>query len=126
MKVTGLFFKKLSYPYEKGLGTAPVIVAKTIDYYGAAAGGPGMTDIHPPTALDNWKDREETNKAVASEKSTPVAPATSFRDILSLAGWDVKRLAEFDDAKPLSDEQRAKSLDLLRRLRTFGSGNLDD
>jgi hypothetical protein len=125
MKVTGLFFKKLSYPWENGLGTAPVIVANTIEYYGAAPCGPGLADIHPPTTADAWNDSRQTNGAAPADAKQS-QPGTSFRDLLVIAGWDVTRLAALDDGKLLSDEQRSQSLELLRRLRTFRSGNLED
>ncbi len=127
MKVKGLFFKELSYPWRNGLGTAPVIVAKTIEYHGAAPCGPGMADIHPPAAADAWADANVA--AAPSANNTPAVEArresTSFRAILNLAGWDVKQLAALDDGKPLSEAQRIKALELLRRIRSFGSGSLE-
>jgi hypothetical protein len=129
MKVIGLFFKKLSYRWRDGLGTAPVIVAKRIDYHGAQPGGPGMADIHPPVeATATW----DQVKASATDQPTthteePEKPAsTSFRDILNIAGWSVERLAEFDNGKPLTGDERASALELLRRIRSFDTGSLAD
>jgi hypothetical protein len=40
LSVVGLFFKNWSYPYEGGMGLAPVIVAETIDWRPATAPAP--------------------------------------------------------------------------------------
>jgi hypothetical protein len=40
LSVVGLFFKNWSYPYEGGMGLAPVIVADTIDWQAATAPAP--------------------------------------------------------------------------------------
>ncbi len=125
-KVTGLFFKKLSYEWKGGLGTAPVIVANSIEYYGVVACGPGMTDIHPPAAIEVVMNSDATKEfAKRGDSPVPSKPTTSFRDVLALAGWSVESLAEFDDGQPLSDTQRTKALELLRRLRSFNSSDLD-
>jgi hypothetical protein len=128
MKVTGLFFKKLSYRWQDGLGTAPVIVAKSIDYHGAQPCGPGMADIHPP--IEGATTFNEGRPTVATTPTVPAdqteSQSSSFRDILDIAGWSIARLAAFDDGRPLTDEQRKSALELLRRLRSFGSGNLAD
>jgi hypothetical protein len=125
-KVTGLFFKKLSYRWRDGLGTAPVIVAKSITYHGVAPGGPGMTDIHPP--IEEAATPTETNADIDAKQNhgeePPTLPTSSFRDILELAGWSVDRLATFDDGGPLTDEQRTSALELLRRLRSFSTSDL--
>ncbi len=127
LKVTGLFFKKLSYEWKHGFGTAPVVVAKTVEYSGSMPCGPSMLDIHPPAASDAWKNQEPVANADKRDKAakSPM-PITSFREILNLAGWSIDRLAEFDDGQTLADAQRVKTLELLRRLRSFNSAELDD
>jgi hypothetical protein len=126
LKVTGLFFKKLSYEWRDGLGTAPVIVSKDVEYYASTPCGPVLLDIHPPAASDAWKNPEPSTSAETNANAADTTkPTTSFREILTLAGWDAKRLAEFDDGQPLSDPQRVKALELLRRIRSFNSADLD-
>ena len=126
MKVTGLFFKNLSYRWRDGLGTAPVILAKSIEYFGAVAGLPRRTDIHEPVAADAWAAVDTNAAAKDQPAEKPPATSTSFREILVLAGWDAARLAQFDDGTDFAEDQRGQALQLLRRLRSFDSTSLAD
>jgi hypothetical protein len=121
LKVTGLYFKNLSYQWQDGVGIAPVIVAKSVQYVGAAP--PGSTiDARQPIAADDWS-RGPPQAAVRAQRGPVESPP--FREILALAGWDVTRLAAFDDGKTLSDVQRLQALRLLRRLRSFDAASFE-
>jgi hypothetical protein len=113
VQVTGLFFKNLSYPWEGGVGIAPVIVAKRVGYVG---GDVGEVPVERRVAIssDDWIDAK------------PQAAGAAFREVLALAGWDNARLATFDDGEAFSDEQRLEAIQLLRRLRSFDSPSLED
>jgi hypothetical protein len=125
MVVTGLFFKKLSFQWKEGMGIGPVIVARTIEDFGAGPGMPGKTEVRPPVAVDRWAETKPHEAAVAESDPTTESTA-AFRDILNLAGWSVGRLAEFDDGEEFTEQQRRESLNLLRRLRSFDSASLAD
>jgi hypothetical protein len=126
MKVVGLFFKKLSYQWKEGMGTAPVLVARTIEDFGAGPGMPGMRDMRAPVPADRWADTEEDQPEASQAAAKPAVSEAAFRDLLSLAGWDVEQLAEFDDGKRFTDEQRKQTVELLRRLRSFDAASLAD
>ncbi|MEX0614223.1 MAG: hypothetical protein WD738_12800 [Pirellulales bacterium] len=127
VKVTGLFFKKLSYHWEQGLGTAPVIVAKSVADYGSGASMPGQADIHEPSTTDAWAEtKADTVRTTKGPAAEPQAESPSFPEILGLAGWDVERLAQFDNGQPFSEAEHVKALELLRRLRSFDSTSLMD
>jgi hypothetical protein len=125
MVVTGLFFKKLSYHWQDGMGIGPVIVARTFEDLGAGPGMPVKTEVRPPAAVDRWTNTKPDEPSVNDTQST-LGSEAAFRDILNLAGWNVDRLAEFDDGGPFTEAQRATAIDLLRRLRSFDSPNLAD
>jgi hypothetical protein len=110
MKVTGLFFKNLSYSWRGGVGIAPVVVAQSIEGVGSASEEPKVAARKPDGAV----------------RSIDAKPQAAFRDVLALAEWDVKRLAAFDDNEGFSVDQRLEALHLLRRLRSFDSGGLED
>ncbi len=52
LTVVGLFFKNWSYPYEGGMGLAPVIVTNAIDWRLPIA--PSMPAAAPPNAASVW------------------------------------------------------------------------
>ena len=114
-QATGLFFKNLSYPWQDGVGIAPVIVAKNIEYSGnvpreAAA-------VHrEPIHNDAW---------TGAKPQAADGQSVLFHEMLAIAGWDTSRLAEFDDGEGFSDDQRLQALQLLRRLRSFDSASID-
>jgi hypothetical protein len=118
--VTGLFFKKLSYRWQDGLGIAPVVLAKSLMAEGEPAESAMPTDTPLVTKVDINSDRESDVTARGSTNG----PAT-FQKILTLAGWDATRLAQFDDGESLSDAQRVEALELLHRLRSLSAGDLD-
>ncbi len=126
MVVKGLFFKKLSYQSEGGMGTGPVIVARSIRDFGAGPGMPASTDSHPPIAADHWPEGKQDESDTKQGEDHATTSSASFRDILSLAGWNVERLDAFDDGAEFSATQRQHSLELLRRLRSFDSASLAD
>jgi hypothetical protein len=126
VKVTGLFFKNLSYRWSDGVGLAPVILAKSIEDFGAASREPAGNP-HRPVAADAWvnaKPQADAKKDVDGQTSP--AGGALFPDVLALAGWDAARLGAFDDDQPFSAEHRSLALQLLRRLRSFDAGSLDE
>ncbi len=127
MTATGLFFKSLSYSSPDGMGTAPVILARSIGYHRAAPDDSSRRVIRVPEDT-NSSTASESNAAHTSDQSAaePPARSTAFRDILNLAGWDAERLAAFDDGRALSDEQRVEALELLRRMRSFEAAILHE
>jgi hypothetical protein len=118
--VTGLFFKKLSYKSQDGLGIAPVILAKSLST--AGEGGELTLQAAAPsvTTADGSDDRDSHVTVEDSANNQP-----SFREILNLAGWDATRLAQFDQGESLSEAQRVKTLELLHRLRSMSTSDLD-
>jgi hypothetical protein len=126
VSATGLFFKNLSYQWQNGLGIAPVIVAKRIESIGPLSDEP-VTAIRPPTVDDPWTDAKQLTASSQGRSSpTSVDPLMPFRELLSVAGWAAPRLAAIDDGQPFSEDRRLEALQLLRRLRSFGTANLEE
>jgi hypothetical protein len=122
---TGLFFKKLSYKWENGLGIAPVILAKSF----AAAGEPAEPTLQaetPTVIKTDGNDHRDSDLTVedAIDSDSTNSPAT-LQKILTLAGWDGTRLAQFDQGESLSEAQRVAALELLHRLRSMSASDLD-
>ena len=61
---------------------------------------------------------------VASLPAVAPADPAQFGQLLTLAGWDAARFAQFQNGSPLSDARRQELLDLLRRLNTFDGPQL--
>lgn len=117
--VTGFFFKNLSYAWRDGLGIAPVILAKSVEWpVGEDATVAQQATTRMPVAQDRWTTEEE-----ATEKAKPSGGAT-LRELMALAGWDAQRWAGFHDDRPLTDDERELALSLLRRLRSFDAFSL--
>jgi len=116
VKVTGLFFKKLSYKWRDGLGIAPVVLARNFSTSAdvvASASKPASSDEAPVSgdatiSIDYAMNRQD-----------------AFQEILSLAGWNPERLAKFDAGASLTEYQRPEALQLLRRLRSIDTASLD-
>jgi hypothetical protein len=120
VKVTGLFFKKLSYKWQEGLGIAPVILAESFSTSAdiiASASIPASSDEAPVLADGDG----DGTIAIDHESNRQDA----FQKILSLAGWDSARLAKFDEGASLTDGQRTEALQLLRRLRSIDTASLN-
>lgn len=125
--VTGVFFKNLSYRWQDGLGLAPVVLARQPELAQREHEVANSAAIHQPADRDRWLADE------SSEASTAVQPAAgersdaqSFREVLSLAGWNAERLAQLDNGQPLSDHDRREAVALLRRLKLFDSSGLKE
>lgn len=138
VKVSGLFFKKLSYKWQDGLGIAPVIVARSIDStpvasaITAAEAQPRATEnvapvesVEPPTATtDSAVEMSEVERKEIEDQQQ--ANEEALNKILTLSGWNAERLAKLDDGQPLSEAQRLEVLELLRRLRSIDTATLED
>jgi len=126
VQVTGLFFKNLSYSWQDGLGTAPVLVSRSLNYSESTTGAPNNS-IRAPIVTDDWTDVERQDESKQHPPTKESAEqAASFRDVLKLAGWSAERLAQFDDSQALSVDQRPEAVELLRRLRSFDSSSLEE
>jgi hypothetical protein len=77
--------------------------------------------------------RVDRAMAVEAVRPAPVAPPRSpaptadpaqFRELLSLAGWDAKRLSELQQEGALTETSRNDLAELLWRLKTFDSPQL--
>jgi hypothetical protein len=114
-KVTGLFFKNLSYPWKGGVGIAPIIVAKGVELAGNV----------PDDTVAGSRELAVDEAMSMAKPQAAEGHGASFREILAIAGWDASRLAAFDDGAAFSDDQRMQALQLLRRLRSFDSASID-
>ncbi len=129
VQATGLFFKKFSYKWRDGLGIAPVIVAGIITRTASASASDERVVVPSTHAkaiekMESTSDEFSAVEKVSGNQSQDGQAA--FQKILTLSGWDAERLAKFDDGQSLSDAQRAEALELLRRLRSIDTKNLDD
>jgi hypothetical protein len=129
VSVTGLFFKKLSYKWQDGLGIAPVILANSLERTD------GEVAITAANVRDHG-DRNVTNDASPTEPKpdsltttdgeSPENGQATFKKILELSGWNNERLAKFDEGSSLTEAQRVEALELLRRLRTIDTRSLTE
>ncbi len=121
LKASGLFFKNLSYDWKDGLGTAPVIVAKGVEYYGDVLGGPAMLDIHvdeqPATTSDTVNPTIDQLVGEAPDETLGNA-------VLSNLGMDVKLLDEVKSRGPLRGEDREAFYQMLKAVGQIGSHQL--
>ena len=76
--------------------------------------------------VDQVMAAEATRPAAVAPPKTPAPPAdpAQFRELLSLAGWDAKRLSALQLGDALSETNRSELAQLLWRLKRFDSPRL--
>jgi hypothetical protein len=122
---TGLFFKNLSYSWQGGLGTAPVIVATRLEHIGVGVSRAADIDRRWNKAAEAVSDEPPHEPARNELQSAdPTNRGSAFFEILALAGWNAERLRQLDDSQRFSNQHRRQALDLLRRLCSFDSASL--
>ena len=121
LKVTGLFFKNLSYQWKDGLGTAPVIAAKGVEFYGDVPCGPAMLDIHfdeQPT-----KAGDAANPTI--EQLVGEVPDRSLGNaVLGNLGMDVKLLDKVESRGRLRAEDHEAFYQMLKAVGQIGAHQL--
>jgi hypothetical protein len=116
---TGYFFKNLSYPWQGGLGIAPVILAKTVSIESESA-DPSTPAAAAPTPLAAGPQ----SGTESSEASTSQHSGSGLRQMLELAGWNAERFSRFMDDQPVDDEEQSNLLELLWRVRSFDAASI--
>ncbi|MCC7474832.1 MAG: hypothetical protein IT425_05515 [Pirellulales bacterium] len=140
-RVTGLFFKNLSYDWEKGLGTAPVIVAKSfaLDANSAASVNPPATVPLPPNPPRESAspgpgpptDRSPAPSPSPSASLSGVAALESKTPDSSLGaalldelGMDRKLLKKVTNRGPLRQDDHDAFYELLKAAGQIGANQL--
>lgn len=113
VKATGLFFKKLSYRWQNGLGTAPVILAKDIQPVQVFTDHTSVT-LEPsgPT----YDQRKPISASTSLESNAPLFSAPEDpslgRSVLSQIGVDLETLKQIENRGRI----RAKEKDVFYKI----------
>lgn len=120
LKATGVFFKNLSYSWSGGMGTAPIVLAKNIEYFGAVPCGPTMQDIH----VDGWAKLEEIDNPALDEALGHAPDASLGSAVLRNLDFDEELLKEVSGRGPLRAEDHEAFYGLLKAVGQIGPHQL--
>lgn len=120
-KVVGLFFKNLSYDYSGGLGTAPVIVAKTVDVVQGVPSDQSSKDIH----MDERPVKVDELNNAAVDQAVGQAPDKSLGNaVLRNLRFDEKLMKVVTSRGPLRAEDHEAFYQLLKAVGQIGPNQL--
>jgi hypothetical protein len=119
-KATGLFFKNLSYNWSGGMGTAPVVLAKHVEYSSAVPSAPAMQDIH----VDGSTNVDEINNTVVDQSVGQAPDVTLGNAVLRNLGFDEKLLKGVSSHGPLRAEDHEAFYQLLEAVGQIGPHQL--